>query len=54
MLDAHGSLDISTAIRLARALEAYDLAWFEEPITQDDHPGLAEVRRSTVIPIRDG
>ena len=54
MLDAHGSLDISTAIRLARALEAYDLAWFEEPITQDDHPGLAEVRRSTVIPIATG
>ncbi len=54
MIDAHGSLDVSTAIRLARRLEEYDLAWFEEPISPDDHPGLAEVRRSTIIPIATG
>ena len=54
MVDAHGSLDVSTAIRLARELEPYDIAWFEEPISPDDHPGLAEVRRSTVIPIATG
>lgn len=54
MIDAHGSLDVSTAIRLARTLEEYDLAWFEEPISPDDHPGLAEVRRSTIIPIATG
>ncbi|MCY4654155.1 MAG: mandelate racemase/muconate lactonizing enzyme family protein [Dehalococcoidia bacterium] len=54
MIDAHGSLDVSTAIRLARQLEEYDLAWFEEPISPDDHPGLAEVRRSTIIPIATG
>ena len=54
MIDAHGSLDVSTAIRLARTLEEYDLAWFEEPISPDDHMGLAEVRRSTIIPIATG
>ena len=54
MVDAHGSLDVSTAIRLARELEPYDISWFEEPISPDDHPGLAEVRRSTVIPIATG
>ena len=54
MIDAHGSLDVSTAIRLARTLEEYDLAWFEEPISPDDHTGLAEVRRSTIIPIATG
>lgn len=54
MVDAHGSLDVSTAIRLARELEPYDIAWFEEPISPDDHPGLADVRRSTVIPIATG
>ena len=54
MIDAHGSLDVSTAIRLTRTLEEYDLAWFEEPISPDDHPGLAEVRRSTIIPIATG
>ena len=54
MVDAHGSLDVSTAIRLARRLEEYDVAWFEEPISPDDHPGLAEVRRATDIPIATG
>jgi len=54
MLDAHGSLDVSTATRLARQLEEYDIAWFEEPVSPDDHPGLAEVRRSTIIPIATG
>ncbi|MFC6734226.1 mandelate racemase/muconate lactonizing enzyme family protein [Haladaptatus sp. DYSN1] len=54
MIDAHGSLDVSTAIRLADRLEPYDLAWFEEPISPDDHAGLAEVRRATTIPIATG
>jgi len=54
MIDAHGSLDVSTAIRLAKELEPYNLSWFEEPISPDDHAGLAEVRRSTIIPIATG
>ena len=54
MVDAHGSLDTSTAIRLARRLEEFDIDWFEEPISPDDHVGLAEVRRSTTIPIATG
>ena len=54
MVDAHGSLDVSTAIRLARLMEEYNIAWFEEPISPDDHAGLAEVRRSTTIPIATG
>jgi len=29
MVDAHGSLDVSTAIRLAKRMEDYDVAWFE-------------------------
>lgn len=54
MVDAHGSLDVSTAIRLAKALEEYDVEWFEEPVSPDDHRGLAEVRRATSIPIATG
>nr|MCS5573966.1 mandelate racemase/muconate lactonizing enzyme family protein [Pseudomonadales bacterium] len=54
MVDAHGSLDVSTAIRLAQLMEEYNIAWFEEPISPDDHAGLAEVRRSTTIPIATG
>lgn len=54
MVDAHGSLDVSTAKRLAKRLEPYDIEWFEEPVSPDDHAGLAEVRRSTTIPIATG
>ncbi len=54
MVDAHGSLDVSTAIRLARRMEEYDVAWFEEPISPDNHVGLAEVRRATSVPIATG
>jgi L-alanine-DL-glutamate epimerase-like enolase superfamily enzyme len=54
MIDAHGSLEVAVAIRLAKELEEYDIAWFEEPVTPDDHAGQAEVRRSTIIPIASG
>ena len=54
MVDAHGSLDVSTAIRLAERLETYDVDWFEEPVSPDDHAGLAEVRRATSVPIATG
>jgi len=49
-----GSLEVATAIKLARELEPYDIAWFEEPVSPDDHAGQAEVRRSTTIPIASG
>jgi L-alanine-DL-glutamate epimerase-like enolase superfamily enzyme len=54
MIDAHGSLDVSTAIRLAQALEPYDIAWFEEPVSPDDHAGQGLVRQATKIPIASG
>src|SRR5271163_1319193 len=31
MIDAHGSLEVATAIKLAKELEPYDIACFEEP-----------------------
>ncbi|MGE3537898.1 MAG: mandelate racemase/muconate lactonizing enzyme family protein [Candidatus Tectimicrobiota bacterium] len=54
MLDAHGSLEVATAIKLARELESYNIAWFEEPVSPDDHSGQARVRRATTIPIASG
>lgn len=54
MVDAHGSLEVAVAIKLARALEPFDIAWFEEPVSPDDHAGQAEVRRATTIPIASG
>lgn len=54
MVDAHGSLDVSTAIRLAKRMEEYDVAWFEEPVSPDNHDGLAQVRRATSVPMATG
>jgi L-alanine-DL-glutamate epimerase-like enolase superfamily enzyme len=54
MVDAHGSLEVPVAINLARALEPYDIAWFEEPVSPENHRGQAEVRRATTIPIASG
>ena len=54
MVDAHGSLDVSTAKRLARILEEQGVAWFEEPVSYDNHAGQAEVRASTTVPISSG
>jgi L-alanine-DL-glutamate epimerase-like enolase superfamily enzyme len=54
MVDAHGSLEVPVAIKLAKVLEPYDIAWFEEPVSQENHRGQAEVRRATTIPIASG
>lgn len=54
MVDAHGSLDVATAIKVAEAIEEYEIAWFEEPVSPDDHAGHARVRNSTSIPIATG
>ena len=54
MLDAHGSLNTSTAIRLARRAEPFEVAWFEEPTASDNWAGMAEVRAATTIPIATG
>jgi D-galactarolactone cycloisomerase len=54
MVDAHGSLEVPVAIRVAEALEPYDIAWFEEPVSPENHAGQAEVRAATSIPIASG
>lgn len=54
MIDAHGSLEVPVAVKLAKAVEQYDIAWFEEPVSPENHRGQAEVRRATAIPIASG
>ena len=54
MLDAHGSTGVTDAIKLAHAVEEYDVAWYEEPVIYHNFPGLAEVRRATRIPVATG
>jgi D-galactarolactone cycloisomerase len=54
MVDAHGTWSVREAQRFARKVEECDLAWFEEPVSPENIPGQAEVRRSTDIPIASG
>jgi len=61
MLDGHmGNNDLGTtwtlevALAVARALEQFDLFFFEEPLHYTDPWGYAELCRSTSIPIAGG
>jgi L-alanine-DL-glutamate epimerase-like enolase superfamily enzyme len=54
MCDAHGTYTVAEAKRFCDQVRDCRIAWFEEPVTADDKPGLAEVRASTDIPISTG
>jgi L-alanine-DL-glutamate epimerase-like enolase superfamily enzyme len=54
-VDANRGWPVGEAVRFARLVERYDIAWFEEPCHwYDDAFGMAEVRRRTTIPINAG
>jgi L-alanine-DL-glutamate epimerase-like enolase superfamily enzyme len=52
--DAHGTFTVAEAKAFARMVEECDLMWFEEPVSGDDKSGMAEVRRSSSVPISAG
>jgi L-alanine-DL-glutamate epimerase-like enolase superfamily enzyme len=54
MCDAHGTWTVAESKRFCRAVAECDIGWLEEPVTADDHQGLAEVRAATDIPISTG
>lgn len=54
MVDANYGLDVPQAIAMARALEPYDLFWFEEPIIPDDYTGYAAIADATGMPLAMG
>ena len=43
-VDANGGYQRKQAVRLGRAMEQWDVRWFEEPVSSDDLDGLREVR----------
>ena len=54
-VDANRGWPVDEAVRFARLVEKYDIAWFEEPcLWYDDARMMAEVRRATSIPIDAG
>ena len=54
MVDCNQSLEVEHAVRLAHALEPFDIAWFEEPVAAHDVKATAEVRRRIAIPVAAG
>jgi L-alanine-DL-glutamate epimerase-like enolase superfamily enzyme len=42
------------AIRFARAVEAYDIWWLEEPLSPEDVAGHAEIARTLEMPVATG
>jgi len=53
-IDANHAYDVSTAIKLAWAVEEYNIAWFEEPVIPEDIEGYKKVRDASSIPISGG
>jgi L-alanine-DL-glutamate epimerase-like enolase superfamily enzyme len=53
-VDANGRFDLDTALAYARAMEKYDLCWFEEPVEPLDYMAHAVLCESTSMPIATG
>ena len=54
LIEGHGRFNVPTAIRIGRALEDYDILWFEEPIPPDSLEALVEVKRRIRVPVAAG
>jgi galactonate dehydratase len=52
--DAHGRFTPAMSIKLARALEPYNVWFLEEPALPENAKGLAQVARATSIPVATG
>lgn len=51
MVDANGAWDVATAVKMGRAMEPYDIYWYEEPVWPDNISGSAEVAQKVGIAI---
>jgi galactonate dehydratase len=54
LIEGHGRFDVPTAVRIAHALEDFDITWFEEPIMPDHPEGMAELVRRSRVPVAGG
>ena len=54
MIDANNAWNAAEAIRFGRAVERYDLTWFEEPCWPDDLAGAAAVCQALDTPVASG
>jgi L-alanine-DL-glutamate epimerase-like enolase superfamily enzyme len=54
MLDVNNGWTVNVAIRMAKKLERYEIAWLEEPIWKMDIEGYSRLSEATEIPIATG
>ncbi|MFZ0214721.1 MAG: mandelate racemase/muconate lactonizing enzyme family protein [Candidatus Dormiibacterota bacterium] len=54
MIDANDAWTAAEAIRFGRAVEQYDISWFEEPCWPDDLEGAREVCAALDMPVASG
>jgi len=54
MVDTNHAYGRADALRLGRALDAYNLRWYEEPVVPEDIRGYAELRSKLATPIAGG
>src|SRR3981081_3554308 len=53
-LDANCNLDLYHAAKLVEMVKPYGISFFEEPLTQNDVPGMAQLRRATGMALACG
>jgi len=54
LIEAHGRMSPSTAVAMARALERFEPAWYEEPVPPEDIESLLFVKNHIGIPVATG
>lgn len=54
MVDVNQGLSVADALTLGRALERFNLTWYEEPIATWDHHGHAELAAHLKTPVASG
>jgi D-galactarolactone cycloisomerase len=54
MVDTNHAYGRAEALRLGRALQEYDLRWYEEPVVPEDIQGYVEMRQKLHMPIAGG
>ena len=51
LIDFHGNYNVTSALRCIRALEPYDITWFEEPMQPENTDALRQLRAQTDAPL---
>ena len=54
MVDANQAYNATSAIRIGRRLEEYDIVWFEEPVNAQDIEGYLQVKSALPMAIAGG